>query len=135
MNRIRLVNEEPPAWTGDTTPAGGAHHQYCAMATVLLYEPDGALRDLLALQLTHLGHRIAERSEPHTIAVIEPASPEGLRAARELRASEPSTPLVLVSVYPPSPETLELEAVAHLVKPVLLADLQAALARCASAAR
>jgi hypothetical protein len=105
------------------------------MATVLLYEPDGTMYDLLALQLAHLGYRIAEPPEPHTVAVIEPASPEGLRAARELRANSPSTPLVFVSVLPPSPETSELEAVAHLVKPVLLADLQAALARCALVAR
>jgi CheY-like chemotaxis protein len=100
------------------------------MALVFVYEPDGAMRDLLALQLAHLGHRVAEAGDDYAIAVVEPASPEGLRTAQDVRARVPATPLVLVSVLPPSPETIELGATAHLVKPVLLQDLRAALARC-----
>jgi hypothetical protein len=105
------------------------------MASVFLYEPDGAMHDLLALQLAHLGHRVAQDGDDYAVAVVEPATPEGLRAARELRARAPATPLVLISVLPPSPETIELGAAAHLVKPVLLQDLGAALARCATDAR
>jgi CheY-like chemotaxis protein len=105
------------------------------MASVFVYEPDGAMRDLLTLQLAHLGHQVADAGDDYTLAMVEPASPEGLRAAHELRTRAPATPLVLVSVLPPSPETAELGAAAHLVKPVLLHDLRVALARCAGGAR
>jgi CheY-like chemotaxis protein len=100
------------------------------MASVFLYEPDGAMRDLLALQLDHLGHRVVEDGGDYAVAVVEPVSPEGLRIAHELRARAPAIPLVFVSVLPPSPETSALGAAMHLVKPVLLRDLRTALARC-----
>lgn len=93
------------------------------------------MRDLLALQLAHLGHRMAEDGDEYAVAVIEPATTDGLRIAREVRARAPAVPLVLISVLPPSAETSELGATAHLVKPVLLHDLSSALARCVPAAR
>ena len=99
-------------------------------AEVLLYEPDAAMRTLLEQQLQHLGHPVASPGGDYAVALIEPATPEGLQAARALRQREPAMPLVLVSVLPPSAETLELAPVAHLVKPVALDDLREALARC-----
>jgi CheY-like chemotaxis protein len=143
MRRIRHVNREQSTSTGDSGFAHVSHDRLDVIEPgsdtpantvpeVLLYEPDTAMRTLLEQQLHHLGHGVAQPGGDYAVALIEPASPEGLRAARDLREREPATPLVLVSALPPSAETLELAPVAHLVKPVALDDLREALARCSA---
>ena len=69
------------------------------------------------------------------VAVIEPATPPGLRLARQLRAERPSLPLVIASVRAPSQVTRMLEPAAHVVKPFRLADLGRAVEAALVASR
>jgi CheY-like chemotaxis protein len=98
------------------------------MARVLIYEPDAALRQLLELQVEHLGHEVADGTELFDIAVIEPAEPTGLELASELRDLLPHLPIVFASTHHPTSETHALRPHAHLVKPFGLRRLGSALA-------
>ena len=94
------------------------------------------MRSLLEAQLAALGYDALLSGEGSTgwssrsfdVAVVEPATPPGLRLARELRVFRPSVPLVIASVLTPTDVTRALAPVAHLVKPFRLADLGRALA-------
>lgn len=104
------------------------------MASVLVHEHDEHVRSLLVAQLAALGHeallpgeRGDWRSSRIDVALIEPATPPGLRLARHLRAERPHLPLVIASVRAPSDDTRMLLPAAHVVKPFRLADLGRAL--------
>ena len=106
------------------------------MARILILESNAEVRQLLALQVRHLGHEAvcggegtgAAGGAAIDAAIVEPVAPGGLDAARVLRNVWPHLPLVFVSVRPPSAESRSLAPVLHLVKPVRLAELEAALA-------
>jgi CheY-like chemotaxis protein len=106
------------------------------VASVLVHEYDEHVRSLLEAQLAALGHEafligegsMAWQSRHFDVAVVETATSRGLCLARELRASRPDTPVVVVSVIGPTDETRALAPTDHLVKPVRLAELGRALA-------
>ena len=105
------------------------------MARILILEPDAEVRQLLALQVRHLGHEAvcggegtgAAGGSALDAAIVEPAAPGGLDAAHVLRNVWPDLPLVFVSVQPPSAESRALAPAAHVVKPVRLTELERAL--------
>lgn len=102
------------------------------MARILIIEPHDDVRELLARIVTRLGHehvRPEDRERDDAAvdaAILEPAVPGGLALARSLRRE--GVPLVLVSIEPAVPELLQLDVVAYLSKPFVLADLRRALA-------
>jgi CheY-like chemotaxis protein len=106
------------------------------VASVLVHEYDEHVRSLLEAQLAALGHEalligegsMAWQFRHFDVAVVETATSPGLHLARELHATRPDTPLVVVSVIGPTDETRALAPTAHLVKPVRLAELGRALA-------
>jgi len=99
---------------------------------VLIVDPDPATRSLLELLLTRLGHQPigprewAEGAEPDVL-LLEPASKPGLRLARGVRRRFRLMPILCVSIDGPSPESNELEPVAHVMKPFRRSQLEAAL--------
>jgi CheY-like chemotaxis protein len=98
------------------------------MARVLIFEPDLHVRQLLELQVEHLGHETVRGDSLFDIALIEPAVPDGFAFARALRDRFPDLPLVFVSVRFPTGDTAALRPHAHLVKPFGLRVLGSALA-------
>ena len=110
------------------------------MARILILESNAEVRQLLALQVRHLGHEAVcggggtRAGSAIDAAIVEPVAPGGLDAARVLRNVWPDLPLVFVSVQPPSAESRGLAPAVHLVKPVRLAELEAALAAALSRA-
>jgi DNA-binding response OmpR family regulator len=109
------------------------------MARVLICESEPDVGALLALQLHRLGHEAViyngAWSSPLQcvdVILIEPGG-NGIGLARELRLQAPGLPMVCSSIYPPSPETDELEPAAYLVKPFPASMLDAAIRRAARA--
>lgn len=104
------------------------------MATILIVDPDPAIRSLLGLFCERLGHRpigqreLAEGEEPDLV-VLEPASRAGVRLARQLRGRLPHVPILNVSIEAPSSATRELDPVAHVMKPFRRTQLERALER------
>jgi hypothetical protein len=94
---------------------------------VLIVEPDRAVRELLELQVGFLGHEVAVNAGESDVAVVEPATPEGIAAARVLHAFHPDVLMVFVSIRFPTPQTTELTPFAHLVKPFGLRRLASVL--------
>jgi CheY-like chemotaxis protein len=97
------------------------------MARIHVHEPDATMRQLLEVQLEHLGHVPAAADEPFDIAVVEPADPDGLSLSSELREQRPELPLIFVSTLPPDPRTEALRPYAHLLKPYELRALASAI--------
>ena len=101
------------------------------MARILLTDPDPSYRSLLAAVVRGLGHEAvhtwAEGSAPVDLVVLEPAAPEGIRMGLALRSLYPRLPIVCVSSRDAIAAALALEPAAYLVKPVSLAELEAAL--------
>ena len=48
----------------------------------------------------------------------------GVELATKLRETNPGLPILVVSIYPPTPEVTALAPAAYLVKPFALAELQ-----------
>ena len=102
------------------------------MATILIEDPDHATRSLLELHVLRLGHLpigqrdLVEGKEPD-LMLLEPTSRTGLRLAQRLRDRLPQLPILCVSIEGPSPDTSELDAVGHLMKPFRRSQLEQAL--------
>jgi len=102
------------------------------VATVLIVDPDPATRSLLELLLLRLGHRPigprewVEGEEPDAV-LLEPAAKPGVRLVRGVRRRFPALPILCVSIDGPSPESVGLEPVAHVMKPFRRHQLEAAL--------
>ena len=110
-------------------------HGEC-VATILVVERDDQVRELLLLQLGHLGHAALDGGRwgelpaaggDYDAIVLEPVSPDARLFAGLMRRALPELPLLFVSIEGPDSETRALDPVVHLVKPVLLADLRNAL--------
>ena len=101
------------------------------MTTILILEHDPAVRRLLELQVRRLGRKpvlwLGADPAEFDVALVEPAWHPAALFARRLSVERRQTPLVFVSVLEPRPETRALQPVAHLVKPVRLAELDRAL--------
>jgi DNA-binding NarL/FixJ family response regulator len=100
------------------------------MATILLLEPHGDVRELFSAVARRLGHEPISRvtEEPPAVLVVEPSAERELRRARRLRERFPALAIVCASIHPQSRETREqLDPVAYLVKPFPLAELERAL--------
>jgi DNA-binding NtrC family response regulator len=101
------------------------------VARILIVEPHGDIRSLLEIVITRLGHEpvvhggVDEELDSVDAAVIEPGEGVGLALAQRLR--ERGLPVIFTSIFPPSPEALELEPMGYLVKPFALYALEDAL--------
>ncbi len=103
------------------------------MATVLIVDPDPAVRSLLELLLLRLGHRpLGERDvdegERPDLLLLEPVSRAGVRLAKRLRGGLPQLSILCVSIAPPSDESRDLDPVGHVMKPFRRSQLESALA-------
>jgi CheY-like chemotaxis protein len=110
------------------------------VATILIAEPHGEVRELFTHVVSRLGHEavwpeeLAENGErAPDVLLLEPADAEALRLAIRLRGERPGLPLIFASIYPPTAQTRALEPVAFLTKPFLLAELEAAVRRAVDA--
>jgi DNA-binding response OmpR family regulator len=103
------------------------------MASILLSEADPDVRRLLVVLLERLGHQAivlesgVETAPPADLMLLEPAVPARLEQAREIRAQQPSLPVVCVSVLPAEARFLTLGPLAHLTKPFTFAELNRAI--------
>jgi len=100
------------------------------VAQILVAEPNRETRELLELIVSRLGFdpisreisELAGHAELEA-AIIEPADPESLRLAQELRAGCPSLPIVFTSIEPQAAHARELDPAAYLLKPFRLSAL------------
>jgi DNA-binding response OmpR family regulator len=110
------------------------------MSKILIIEPSGDLRNLVALIVTRLGHTALTSNgrdgqsevEPDAV-LVEPFSDSALKMVQGLRATMPLLPIVCVSHHPPGPTTEALEPVAHVLKPFRIAEIEAAVAAAVAA--
>ena len=100
------------------------------MARILILEPHLDVRNLLAHVVRSAGHEpVLETTDGDPDAVVvEPASPPLRAAARRLVEKRPGTPVVCVSIGPPSASSSALAPAVHLIKPFSLGELKQALA-------
>lgn len=101
------------------------------MARFLIIEPHADIRRLYAAVVRGLGHEPiffdGFIGKPHVI-LVEPADPESLEAAAQLRQDYPDVPIVCASIYEPAYNDVEaLQAVTYLLKPFTLVELTDAL--------
>ena len=101
------------------------------MLRIFIQEPDPSVRQLLELEVEHLGYEVADEAGPFDIALIEPADPEGYLLAERLHTQQPQIPIVFVSVQSRNAEFSALRPHAHLLKPFSLRVLGSALAGAA----
>lgn len=106
----------------------------CAMATILIAEPDPGTWSLLELLVLRLGHRpISQREladgEQPDLMPLEPSSRLGLRQAQRLRGRLPQLPILCVSIVPPNAETRELDTVGHVMKPFRRIEIEREIER------
>jgi len=101
------------------------------MARVLILEPYPEVRQLLERIVAGLGFDpiLLDGAEPETIQeidvlLLEPGFPGGVELAKRFLAANPRLPILVVSIFPPTPEVTELSPVAYVVKPFALAALQ-----------
>lgn len=111
------------------------------MARVLIAEPSADVRALLERSIVRLGHepivhgqRAAATSEAADVLLLEPAFNGGLELARLMRERHPGLPIVICSIFPPSPQLQRLDPVAHVLKPFQRDALEDALAAAVAAA-
>jgi CheY-like chemotaxis protein len=108
------------------------------MAQILINEPHDDVRRLIVRMVSDLGHEplvldvpTPERFLHADVLLVEPAAPLGAVLAKAAQLIRPDLPIVFLSVEPP-PE-LDLEPVAHLMKPFTATQLGDALDRALSA--
>ena len=102
------------------------------MARILIVDPSPEISDLIAHVVQRLGHDPVRREwaahETHAcadLALVEPAFPETLAAARRLRAGQPDLPIVCLSIQAKDEaELTTLEPIAYLMKPFALRELE-----------
>ena len=111
------------------------------MARVLIAEPSADVRALLERSIVRLGHepvvhdrRLDDDAEAADVLLLEPAFNGGLELARARRALHPELPILICSIFPPSPQLQELGPVAHVLKPFQRDTLEHALATAVAAA-
>jgi DNA-binding response OmpR family regulator len=99
------------------------------MASILLSEADPDVRRLLVAFLERLGHEAivleagVAAPPPADLMLLEPAVPERLEQAREIRGRQPSLPVVCLSVLPAEARFLSLGPLGYLTKPFTAAEL------------
>ena len=99
------------------------------MARILILEYHPDVRDLIAHVVEHVGHEaVLEDIETVDAVLVEPATPSLLEHARRVLARRPGTPVICVSIGPPTPASASLEPAVHVLKPFSLAELKQALA-------
>jgi len=112
------------------------------MARVLIAEPSADVRALLERSIVRLGHEPvvhdrrtteAEAAEADVL-LLEPAFNGGLELAQSLRDLRPALPIVICSIFPPSPQLQRLDPVAHVLKPFQRDSLEHALTAAVAAA-
>jgi DNA-binding NarL/FixJ family response regulator len=103
------------------------------VATILIMDPDPAIRSLLEVLVLRLGHRpigqweLAEDEAPGLV-LLEPASRADMRHVRRLRGRFPELRILCVSIDPPNPEIRALGVAGHVMKPFRRSQLERALA-------
>jgi CheY-like chemotaxis protein len=119
-------------WTLDNAP----------VASVLLTEPHAEVRELLGRMLVRLGHEpvLAPADRPGDlpecdVLLLEPAAATAYELAERLRRRSPELPIVVASIYLPSPPVMALDPVAYLVKPFPLAELEQAIEQAMAGTR
>lgn len=110
------------------------------MARVLIAEPSADVRALLERSIVRLGHepvvhdrRAGEDAFAVDVLLLEPAFNGGLELVSALRDVRPDLPVVICSIFPPSPQLQELGPVAHVLKPFQRDALEDALAAAVAA--
>lgn len=113
------------------------------MKRVLVIDYTPEIRELVIRQLEHLGYEgadggaggeLPEAAGSFDALIVEPVRPDALAYASLLRETSPGLPIVIMSIAGSSAATAALAPVAHLVKPVTLARLEAVLESATSAA-
>jgi CheY-like chemotaxis protein len=100
--------------------------QFVARILILEHHPD--VRDLIVHVVEHVGHEpVLEETESVDAVLLEPASRSLLDTARRVLARRPGTPVVCVSIGPPSLASASLKPALHVVKPFSLTELKQAL--------
>lgn len=101
------------------------------MPRVLILEPYPEVRQLLEHIVAGLGFDpvLLDGAAPETIAdidvlLLEPGFPGGVELATKFLAANPRLRILVVSIFPPTPEVTALSPVAYVVKPFALAELQ-----------
>ena len=101
------------------------------MARILVAEPYPEIRQLLEHIVAGLGFEpvVPNSAAPETleeidVLLLEPGLPGGVELATKLREANPALPILIVSIYPPTPEVTALAPAAFLLKPFALAELQ-----------
>jgi CheY-like chemotaxis protein len=102
------------------------------VARILISEPHPDLRILLEAIVRRTGHEPVGQGElagddSPELMILEPASADGLAAAKRLRTRLEDLPIIYTSILPPSAATQALSPVAHLLKPFRLLELEAAI--------
>jgi len=99
------------------------------VARVLILEPDAELRRLFTLQLSSIGHEVADDAgaDPDLL-LVEPASNAMFRRALGMRHARPDLPIVCVSISEDTRIARDLAPSSFLVKPFPVDRLRAALA-------
>jgi len=102
------------------------------MARIVISEPHTDVRTLIARMVLQLGHEpiLLDAPTPEQflgadLFLVEPAAPIGAILAKAAKLIRPEMPIVFVSVEPP-PE-LDVEPVAHIMKPFTTAQLREAI--------
>ena len=106
------------------------------VARVLICEPHPEVRELLCRIVVRLGHDpVLEDAKlaPVDAILLEPAHAPSVERAQAFRAANGETPLVCTSIELPDAGTRRLGALAYLVKPFALPDLERALTRALAA--
>ena len=110
------------------------------MARVLIAEPSSDVRALLERSIVRLGHepvvhdrRTADTAGGADVLLLEPAFNGGMELALQLRESHPDLPIVICSIFPPSPQLQQLDPVAHVLKPFQRDSLEDALTAAVAA--
>jgi hypothetical protein len=98
------------------------------VARILILENHPDVRDLIVHVVEHVGHEpVLEESESVDAVLLEPASRSLLETARRVLVRRPATPIVCVSIGPPSLASASLRPALHLLKPFSLSELKQAL--------
>ncbi len=112
------------------------------MPRVLIAEPSADVRVLLQHVVTRAGHEAIEYQRSRhgqlpdvDVLLLEPALVGGLELASRLRAEQPHVAIVICSIFSPGPQTQELDAVAHVLKPFSRSALERALEAAGATAR
>jgi CheY-like chemotaxis protein len=100
------------------------------VARVLICEPHPEVRELLRRIVVRLGHEpvLDDASlEPVDAILLEPAHAPSVERAQAFRAVNGDTPVVCASIEFPDAGSRRLGAVAYLVKPFALPEVEGAL--------